>query len=232
MKRFPWRIILRGFVVIVTLVVVGLAFREWGLAERVRDTAWVDAWVRNAGISDEIIVIGIFTIIQAVGVPRQVVCFLGGYAFGLWEGLGVCLLAALLSCMMDFYYARFLGRDLVQTRLAGRLRGIDVFWTGNPFLMTLMIRLLPVGNNVITNLLAGVSSIVPFWFFAGSVVGYIPQSVVFVLLGSGVGLEAEKQVVLGVILFAVSAVLGIVLFRRFRADRKPAIVDFLNGKEL
>lgn len=232
MKHFPWFVILRGLIMIATLVAVGLVFREWDLAERVRDTAWVDSWIRNAGVWDELVVVVLFALIQAIGIPRQVVCFLGGYAFGFWQGLGVCLLAVLLACILNFYYARFLGRDLVQHRLAGRLRGIDGFWTKNPFSMTLMIRLLPIGNNMITNLLAGVSNVAPVPFFLGSVVGYIPQSVVFVLVGSGVGLAAEAQVIVGVVLFAVSAVLGIILFRRFRTDRKPAVVDFLAGKEL
>ena len=53
-------------------------------------------------------------------------------------------------------------------------------------------------------------------FFAGSALGYIPQTVVFALLGSGINLEPELRIGASVVLFALSAVLGVHLYRRYR----------------
>ncbi|MDE0539706.1 MAG: SNARE associated Golgi protein, partial [Rhodospirillales bacterium] len=82
--------------------------------------------------------------------------------------------------------------------------------------MTLLIRLLPAGSNFLTNLAAGVSSARFPLFLAGSAIGYIPQMVVFALLGSGINLDPGLRISASVVLFFVSAGLGIYLFRRVR----------------
>ena len=85
--------------------------------------------------------------------------------------------------------------------------------------MTLLIRLLPVGSNLATNLIAGVSSAGGIAFIGGSTVGYIPQTVVFALLGSGINLDPEIRISLSVALFFVSATLGVYLYRRYKRGK-------------
>ena len=53
----------------------------------------------------------------------------------------------------------------------------------NAFTVTLIVRLLPVGNNTAFSLLGGVASVRALPFLAGSAIGYVPQTLVFVLLG-------------------------------------------------
>ena len=52
--------------------------------------------------------------------------------------------------MLAFFYARIVGRPLVSARLGARVRRIEDFLAANPFSMTLLIRLLPAGNNFAT----------------------------------------------------------------------------------
>jgi uncharacterized membrane protein YdjX (TVP38/TMEM64 family) len=61
-------------------------------------------------------------------------------------------LAALLGCVMAFYYARWFGRALVAGRYAAKVE--RWMFVHAPFMMTLLIRLLPVGSNLVTNLAA------------------------------------------------------------------------------
>jgi uncharacterized membrane protein YdjX (TVP38/TMEM64 family) len=104
----------------------------------------------------------------------------------------------------------------VSERLRARVRRIEDFLARNPFSMTLLIRLLPVGNNFATCLAAGVSR-VPAWpFLLGSLVGYAPQTLVFALAGSGIEMGAALRVALAVLLFVVSGAIGIWLYRRYR----------------
>jgi len=49
-----------------------------------------------------------------------------------------------------------------------------------------------------------------------SALGYVPQTVVFALLGDGVRVEAWVKVGLALLLFAVSGALGLVLLQRSR----------------
>ncbi len=85
--------------------------------------------------------------------------------------------------------------------------------------MAMLIRLLPVGSNVITNLLAGVSSVPLLPFLAGSLIGYLPQTVIFVLLGSGVNVQPVWRTAASVALFVASGLLGVVLYRRMRQGK-------------
>jgi uncharacterized membrane protein YdjX (TVP38/TMEM64 family) len=82
--------------------------------------------------------------------------------------------------------------------------------------MTLVIRLLPVGHNASTNLLAGVSGVRALPFLAGSLLGYVPQNLVFALAGSGVNIEPGARLTLAVLLFVVSSLIGVWLYRRHR----------------
>ena len=91
----------------------------------------------------------------AVGVPRQVVAFVAGYGWGLLPGIALALAAQLLGCAANLFWARAVGRDFVRRRLGTRLARINTILARRPFAATLAIRLLPVGNNLALNLLAG-----------------------------------------------------------------------------
>jgi uncharacterized membrane protein YdjX (TVP38/TMEM64 family) len=99
---------------------------------------------------------------------------------------------------------------------------LDAQLSAQPFMASLTLRLLPVGNNVVLSLLAGLSSVSAPAFLVASAIGYVPQTLVFALLGSGVQVSHTEQIVLGGVLFVASAVLGIVLMRRWKPARQPA----------
>jgi uncharacterized membrane protein YdjX (TVP38/TMEM64 family) len=167
--------------------------------------------------------LGLFVLVGAVavagGVPRQVVCFLGGYVAGLTEGVALALAATVLGSAAAFLFARLLARDFVRRRLGTRAGRIDDFLGRNPFVATALIRLLPVGNNLLTNLIAGISAVPALPFLLGSAVGFLPQTVVFALLGSGIRVDPPLRIAISVALFVVSGLLGAVLYRRLRAER-------------
>jgi uncharacterized membrane protein YdjX (TVP38/TMEM64 family) len=181
--------------------------------------SWVDTEIRGRGFTGSVAFAAAGVVITAFGLSRQVVALLAGYAFGIAAGTGLALLAVLGGCVIAFGYARFIGRDMVAHRYPARIRQVDEFLRVNPFMMTLAVRLLPVGNNLVTNLVAGVSSVAAGPFLAASAVGYLPQTFVFVLVGSGVeqGVVAKSGV--AVLLFVASALIGIHLYRRYRRGK-------------
>ena len=180
--------------------------------------AWVDHWIRGQGRWGEAIFLGIGTAATAAGLPRQAVAFLGGYAFGAPLGVVLSLIAQLLGCAASFGWARLVGRDWAARRLEGRLgrrlRPLHDRLVARPFGATLAIRLLPVGNNLALNLLAGLSGVRLVPYLAASALGYLPQTLVFALLGDGVAVDRTAQLVLGGALFLVSVALGAWLLRR------------------
>ncbi len=209
------KIWIRGLIWIVSLVAVGYALKTSGLGSSI-DKAWIDSDIRDQGIMGEMLFVGVGLLFTTVGLPRQVICFLAGYAFGLVEGTLLALLATVLGCVIAFFYARVMGREFVAARFPNRVKSIDNFLHENPLSMTLLIRLLPLGSNLVTNLAAGVSSVRGGPFFLGSAIGYLPQTLVFSLIGSGINVDPELRIAVSVVLFVVSGFLGVNLYRKYR----------------
>jgi uncharacterized membrane protein YdjX (TVP38/TMEM64 family) len=212
------KIILRGLLVLLSMAALGFLVNQFHLGDLLNQ-GWIDREVRGKGISGEMLFLAIGTLFTAVGLPRQVIAFMGGYAFGFLYGTWLGLVATELGCATSFFYARLLGRPFVVKRLSGKIAHVDNFVRDNPFTMTLLIRLLPVGSNVATNLAGGVSSVPAIPFLLGSALGFLPQTAIFALVGSGVNVDPAWRIGLGVVLFVGSGILGVYLFRRLRHGR-------------
>ena len=202
------------------LILGGLLLRALGA---VPGTEWVDRYIRDRGILGETIFLVAGAAAAAAGLPRQGVAFLGGYAFGAAAGTGLGLAAQLLGAAIAFLWARMVGRDWAERRLDGRfgrrLRPLRDALAETPFETTLALRLLPVGNNLALNLLAGMAGIAAAPFLAASTIGYLPQTLVFALLGKGVRVDGAWQIGLAAAMLLGSVLLGLRLLRRHRAGR-------------
>ena len=208
---------LKGLILIVSLAAIGFGLKSMGLSGLL-NPGWVDTEVRGKGLIGMALFVGVGTLFTAAGFPRQVVAFLGGYAFDLLPGTLLALLASTLGCALAFFYARLLGRSLVRRHFGARIRKLDDILSARPFLSALVIRFLPVGSNIATNLIAGVSRVGAVAFIAGSALGYAPQTLVFVLIGSGVHIDPTLRIGLAVALFVASAAIGVSLYRRLRGS--------------
>ncbi len=212
------RVLIKGLILILSFALVGYLLKSLGFGASLNEQ-WIDSEIRGKGVSGEVLFVAVAAVATAIGVPRQFLCFLGGYAFGFAIGTALGLLASGLGCVITFFYARFFGKGLVQRLFAKRIKRLDEFLSDNPFSMTLLIRLLPVGSNLATNLVGGVTSAPALPFVLGSVLGYIPQTVIFVLLGSGIHLDPVLRIGTSAVLFIASGLLGVVLYRRFRRGK-------------
>jgi len=215
MKR---RAMVSGLALLATLAAIGWLL-EAGRVGDLLSERWIDREVRGKGLEGEALFLAVAGIATALALPRHVVSFLGGYAFGLGLGTLLALAGTAIGCVLTFFYARVIGRPLVSARLGARVQRVEDFLAAHPFWMTVLIRLLPVGNNFATNLAAGVARVPAGPFFLGSLLGYLPQTIVFALAGSGVTLGAAWRIGIAIALFVVSGVIGAWLYRRYRHGR-------------
>lgn len=206
------------------LVMLGCAAAALGAMERAGlfDLAFIDRNVTGQGLSGEALVLALGALATALGLPRQVLAFLAGYAFGLSEGLLIALAATLLGATLAFGAARAVGRSWVSRRIPRRLARFDRFLATHPFNAALIARLMPFGNNLAVNLVAGLSAARLGPFLAGSALGYLPQTAIFALLGSGARVDPVLRTALAVVLFAASVGLGWWLLRRDGTARAMA----------
>ncbi len=207
-ERPGWGLLLKP-----ALLVAGLAAAGWALR-----SLPIQDFAHRAGTMGDAYFVLLGAAACAVGAPRQLIAFAAGYAHGLWPGAALALLAQILGCAADLLWARLIARDWVKARLAGRfgprLARLDAFLAAHPFGATLTLRLLPVGNNLALNLLAGGFGLPIAAFLAASALGYLPQTIVFVLLGSGISIARTTRLILAIALLAASIGGGLWLLRR------------------
>jgi uncharacterized membrane protein YdjX (TVP38/TMEM64 family) len=197
------------------VVIVVLALVSYLLGD-VIDKTWIDAHVRGQGVQGELLFLLIGWLLASGGLSRQLIAFLGGYAFGFVPGVLLASLAVVTGCITTFYIARYLLSAFLMQHFAGRLDKVGRFIKENTFSMTLLIRLLPVGNNGVVNIAGGVSGASSVPFFLGSALGYLPQTLIFALVGSGTSVDQFWQVAVAMVLFVAATVLGIWLYRKYR----------------
>jgi len=174
--------------------------------------------VSQRGVQGPVMFLAVATLLTAIGLPRQIPAFVAGYAFGPWSGVAIALLSQLIACAADFIWSRAVARDFVKRRFGKRLKRIDAALAARPFMTTLTFRLMPVGSNILLNLVAGLSSVRALPFLAASLIGFIPQTIIFALLGRGSAPNHTSVLAVGICMFALSAILGVYLFRRYRAE--------------
>jgi uncharacterized membrane protein YdjX (TVP38/TMEM64 family) len=199
-------------VVVLILLLLTWAVKE-GWFEHLTDSNWVARFVKSHGLYGWGLLLvagGLFT---AVGGPRQVIAFVFGFAIGGWQGALYSTLAALVGCVMSFYVARLTFRTSLQKRFGRKLLKFEALVIRNTWLKVLMIRLLPVGSNLLTNLFAGATHVPARGFLLGSVIGYLPQMLIFAYAGAGLGLSDHVQLIISIALFLISSIIGAYLYR-------------------
>lgn len=177
---------------------------------------WMDAVRPGEGFTGIITYLSLVAVLSMLGTPRQALSTVGGYAFGASMGCLWATAGLLAGCAVSFGLARWLAGEAVQKRMGNRLRNVETIFINAPFTATLMLRFCPVGSNALLNLSAGLSRISAPRFFAATLVGYLPQNLIFSLMGSGVAVGAAWPVLLSSALFLVSSLFGFALYSRLK----------------
>ncbi|QGY41676.1 SNARE associated Golgi protein [Pseudodesulfovibrio cashew] len=225
-NRSGVRAVAKGLVMAAGLGLAVYLARFLGLGDMLGDTQWFNEHVLGHGVLSVFIYLGVSAVFTAVGLPRQLIGFLGGFAFGVGWGTVLSTLGSGMGCALAACYARWGGRELVARKLGHRIGRLDGFLRHKPFKTALAIRFFPLGSNVLTNLAAGISSIPLVPFIVGSTLGYVPQSFIFALFGAGMNRESSTGVALtvamAVVLFVVSIWIGMAVYRSYRKEAREA----------
>ncbi len=188
-----------GLLLVVHATPFGEHVRSWDSLARL---------FKDGGINAQIYFVVISTFLIMAGTPRLVFCALGGFAFGFWEGLLWSTCSSLLGSFITFRAARWGGRAWLTERF-GRHRFFARIVHAKPTIASVaLIRMLPV-SNVIINVGLALSHVGNRAFLVGSVLGFLPQGVVAVIIGSGM---AESVPWAGAAQIAIAGVLLLAIF--------------------
>lgn len=166
-----------------------------------------------------------FVLLCAVGTaaffPKPVLATASGLLFGIVPGLVLAVVGCTAGALIAFWAARLLGRRSVARWLgSGRLAVLDAVFARHGLAATVVLRLLPVVPFAVSNYGAGVTSVAPASFAAGTALGLVPTTALAAALGDAASDPwSARSLAAGAAWLALTAVGGVwggLLLRRAR----------------
>ncbi len=176
-------------------------------------------------VSQGLSLLFILALATSCGLPRQVAALVAGINLGALWGAVAATLAATLGCLLTFTIARYMLSEKITKKYPEQLQKLSHFLGEQTFLKIIVIRLLPIGSNFLTNIVAGVSKVSIKSYVSGSLVGFIPQMAIFALAGSGIRLGAKNEMIASAALFAVALILSGYLYKKHKEKTVEANVQ-------
>jgi len=204
----------KGLVLLGTVALGCYLFKFSFYHDQITDHQWLQQKLQGFGSWGPVLFFLSGGIATAFGFPRLVLSALGGFLFGLIGGVVYALFGTLIGTVIGYYFAKFMGKELIDRIFPERLKNLETKFLERPFVTALLVRNLPVGNNTLTTLFGGLRGIQAFPFFMGSAVGYLPQTIIFALIGSGVQKNEDYRVGLSIIFYLVTIPVIIHLARK------------------
>ncbi len=132
-----------------------------------------------------LIYVGIYIAVTALSLPgAAVMTLVGGAVFGLLWGTVAVSFASVIGATAALLVARFLFRDLVQSRFADSLRTINAGVEKDGISYLVFLRLVPAFPFFVINLVMGLTRMPAWKFFLVSQIGMLPGTLVFVNAGT------------------------------------------------
>lgn len=170
--------IMRVVLVVLFFVVAGVVMSRYIKLEGIRQ------YVHSHGTWGYVVFLLSSGVLQALGVPRLWISAAAGGFFGAFWGIVFGQFASMVGASLNFYIGRLLLRGPVTRNMPERMKPLYEKFNANGFRWLIYLRLLPISNATVTNLVGGVSSISFGSFFLSSFIGFLPETVIFAMAGS------------------------------------------------
>ncbi|WP_163557685.1 TVP38/TMEM64 family protein [Halomonas sp. NO4] len=214
-RKSPWvfRAILIAIVVVITAAIWWL-LQALGLPMHFTP-AGIAEWLNGRGTLGPLLLLLLMVLTVVVGpLPTLPVTAAAGLSFGLAKGVALSVSGALLGALIAFYLARLVGREALRARLPNN----PLFGTHGSqrllFLTILVTRLVPIFSFALISYAAGITAISVGRFVLGTLIGMLPMSVVFAILGRSLELHPWLTLIAAASILTVMTLLPWYLNRR------------------
>lgn len=133
-----------------------------------------------------------FIIVYIIGVASAMpgaffLTIMGGFLFGPLRGTLMVVMSATLGATLVYLAVRLALREWVETRHARWLKVMEQGFQENALSYLLFLRLVPIFPFFLVNIIPALLGIPLKTFVVGTLIGIIPGSLVYVLVGHGLG---------------------------------------------
>ena len=212
----------KRWLLVLLFVAAGVAVWATGLYEQLNVES-IRGLVLDAGWLGPPIFVSLFLLQGMALSPGFPFLLAAGFIWPPWQAFGLNMAGCLASCLIGFFYARTLGRDLVADRLPASMRRFEARVAERALPTVILMRtMFFIGPYVHWAL--GLSPVSLRAYVIGSLIGCLPWVIGFTFFGS-VGLEwaQEQGPQLWVALGAVALVVVAALVWRRLASRRDTI---------
>ena len=140
--------------------------------------------VESMGYWGPVFYIVLYSLRPLILFPAAVLSAMAGIIWGTITGFIILIIAAMISAVLEFLFARYSGRGLVEKHLRGKAQAMDKKIKAHGFLTVLMIRLVPNAPWDIQNLSMGLTSVGFRDYFLATFLGIMPGSFALVFFGA------------------------------------------------
>lgn len=184
----------------------------------------IRAWIDGAGFLGAAGFVVGYALVTLTPVPKNVVSIAAGFAWGLAPGVALVMFGALLGATRAFVLGRALGRDAIERFTGARVQAVDELLQRRGLLSIIGVRLIPVLPFTAINYAAGLTGVRVRDYALGTVIGIIPGTIAYVVVGAfGAELNGGFFVALGVLgVLTIGGILAAYWWRRNRNDTAKA----------
>lgn len=215
--RLLLRVVLMGAVLIGALVLVYCSpIRIW-----LQDVNHVRQAIASLGIWGYPACALAVAILVGCGLPRLVLCAIGGIVLGFWWGFLLVTVGTTVGYYAVFLFVRWGGRDWVLHRWP-KLRKWAELIHEQGIVGVMLVRQLPI-HGTLVNLCLGLSHAKHRHFLIGTIIGLVPEAVPVTLVGAGLVkarlADSAKYLAIAAIAFGVVWIVCGYTLRAMRANR-------------
>ncbi|WP_017185974.1 TVP38/TMEM64 family protein [Alkalibacillus haloalkaliphilus] len=186
--------------------------------EDIRNLIYAAGWLAP------VVYIFLYALRPLVLFPASIFSIVAGLAFGVYLGVIFALIGATLSAILAFVVANRFGEKAVRFHKKGKTEYYRQKFEEKGFLYILMLRLIPVINFDLISYTAGLAKVKLADFVKATVIGIIPGTVVYNLVGASL-VDGNVMTIIGTVtLFVIVIVIPLIWnnkFMRVIEDLKP-----------
>ncbi|MFO1153954.1 MAG: TVP38/TMEM64 family protein [Rhodospirillales bacterium] len=190
-------------VLIVGIVVFALGWDDYlSLSALKEHRASLVAWRQAQPFTAAAVFMGLYVLAVMFSLPGAVwFTVVGGFLFGLACGTTMTVIAATIGACAVFLAARYAFADYCRARAGSAFRCMEQGFLAHGLSYLLFLRLIPIFPFWLVNLVPPLVGMRLRTFFLGTIIGILPGSFVYTLVGHGIGsvLDAGGEPDLGII---------------------------------
>lgn len=183
-SRLLGKLKLAGFLLAVSILLFfALSFDR----ERLPDRERIQEIAENNLVEGSLIFIAVFVTLKLLFMPATPVTVMGGYLFGPYIGFSLSMTVLMLTSVIGFGISRNFGRKAVGGFVEDnfpRLKKYNILLERYGYLSVFILRVVPTAPLTAVNLFMGLTRIRAKDFLLGSILAFVPTTLVLSFIGN------------------------------------------------